>query len=247
MMTPGILLRWLEPKSQFVLIALLVSIGGLLAGCGVRSDTKTAISSSDKRDATSAPEQPLPADKRESPPKNEPTYGPLDVRKQAPTKPKFSDAAFREAARQGDATLIRQALESGNEANAADRDGRTALQLAAFDGHAKVVKLLLDQDAKVNHRDDAGRTALMYAATGANSETVTMLLDAGAETDVADSDEGFTALMFAAAEGQTNVVKILLQYHADASITDNDGDTAQIFAARNGHVEIADLLANQRK
>ena len=152
------------------------------------------------------------------------TYGPVDDRTKPPTKPKFSDAAFREAARQGDATLVRQALESGNNANAADQDGRTALQLASFDGHAEVVKLLLDQKANVNHCDGAGRTALMYAATGANSATVTMLLEAGAETDVTDTAEGFTALMFAAAEGQREVVQILLLNNADASITDKDGD-----------------------
>lgn len=48
--------------------------------------------------------------------------------------------------------------------------------------------------------------------------------------------------MHAAAEGQLEVVRVLLEYGADPSLKDVDGDNAYIFALRNGHTAVAELL-----
>lgn len=150
---------------------------------------------------------------------------------------------MRQAALEGQSSTVATAIEQGADVNAADAEGRTALQLAAFDGHTDVVQQLLGHDAQVDHRDQAGRTALMYAASGPNVATVNVLLEANADPNVVDKVENFTALMFAAAEGQLEVVDALLKRGADTTLTDVDGDTARDFATQNGHQAVVERLS----
>ncbi len=168
--------------------------------------------------------------------------------KSAPAKvASVSTLAFREAALQGQIETVRRAIAQGVDVDAADEDGRTALQLAAFDGHTQVVQALLDEQPTIDHVDASGRTALMYAASGANRQTVELLLKSGADADVVDNVEHFTALMFAAAEGQREVVQVLLEHGADTTLKDTDGDSALDFALQNGHREVAALLQSPPK
>ncbi|MGB3863606.1 MAG: ankyrin repeat domain-containing protein [Candidatus Aminicenantaceae bacterium] len=60
--------------------------------------------------------------------------------------------------------------------------------------------------------------------------------------NLVDTVEQWTALMFAAGEGQLEVVQILLKHGADPSLKDVDGDTALVFAQRNGHAQVTGLL-----
>jgi ankyrin repeat protein len=152
------------------------------------------------------------------------------------------DAAFMEAAFNGDAALVAQALKAGSTADLKDEDGRTALMLAAFNGHSAVVSELLEAGADVRPRDGNGRTALMFASTGPDARTVELLLRNGAEVNEADEQEHWTPLMFAAAEGHTEVVRALLAHGADATLKDIDGDNAAAFAAQRGHTGLAALL-----
>jgi uncharacterized protein len=155
----------------------------------------------------------------------------------------ISEQAFRDAAFKGDIHTIQQAIEQNVQLDAADAEGRTALQLASFDGHTDVVRMLLASNSVVDHRDEVGRTALMYAASGSNHEKVRVLLQAGADPNIRDKVEQFTALMFAAAEGQLEVVQTLLDHGADATLSDVDGDTALDFASQNSHSDVARRLS----
>jgi ankyrin repeat protein len=158
------------------------------------------------------------------------------------TAPLYSDDAFRDAALNGKMEVVRSALDSGTDVNAAGPDKRIALHLAAFNGHTPIVKLLLERGAKVNHLDKIGRSALMYASTEDNAPVVNLLLDADAEVNLADKDEGFSALMFAAAEGQADVVELLLAAGADTSMQDIDGENARVFAKQKNHQAVLKLL-----
>ncbi len=161
-------------------------------------------------------------------------------------KPRMSRDAFWKAATDGRLEKVREGLDSGIDPNIASPEGRVALQLAAFDGHTDVVKLLLKAGAEVNHRDEFGRSAILYAASGDNRETVQVLIDAGAEVNVVDSGEGFSPLMHAAAEGHLDVVQVLLDASADTTLVDEDGDTAESFARKGGHVEVVKLLQSRQ-
>jgi len=69
------------------------------------------------------------------------------------------------------------------------------------------------------------------------------LLRHGADPNVIPKDDSSaTALIAAAVEGHQEVVKLLLRFGADATIKDSKGMTAQMWADKQHHTEIVDLL-----
>ncbi|TWT79953.1 Ankyrin repeats (3 copies) [Planctomycetes bacterium CA13] len=157
-------------------------------------------------------------------------------------KVKFSDDSFRRAALDGNMQIVKLALDSGSDPDAKDAQGHTAMHYAAFNGHTKVVEFLLGKGVDVNVVDGEGKTPLIHASSGPFNETVVFLLDHKAKIDHADATEGFTALMMAAAEGQLEVVETLLKRGADPTTVDVDGETAEIFAANNGHSKVVAMI-----
>jgi uncharacterized protein len=157
-------------------------------------------------------------------------------------EPSFNPEIIMQAALNGDAGSIMEAIKNGYDVNATDEEQHTALMMAAYNGHLEIVKMLLDNGATADAHDNQQRTALMYASTGPFNESVKLLLEAGADPNLVDNDEHFTALMFAAAEGQKEVVTTLLKHGADKSMVDEDGESAYDFAVANGHPEVAALL-----
>ena len=59
---------------------------------------------------------------------------------------------------------VQALLRAGADANAARKDGRTALFFAASGGHLELVKLLVEGGADIDHRDEANQTAHVFAA-----------------------------------------------------------------------------------
>jgi ankyrin repeat protein len=147
-----------------------------------------------------------------------------------------------EAALNGHEETVVQALETGTDPNQIDDGGRTLLMVSSFNGHSKTVKRLLDAGAKLDTKDLSGRTALMYASTGTDIPTISLLLEHKAQVNLVDGEEQFSAIMFAAAEGNKEVVELLLQNGADITLVDIDGESAELFARNNGHIEVADFL-----
>ena len=147
-----------------------------------------------------------------------------------------------EAALYGKADVVKKAIAQGYKPDTRDPENRTALMFAAFNGQAEIVRLLIDAGADVNAQDRVGTSPLMFAASSPSTETVTVLLEAGASINMVDNNEHFSALMWAAAEGQTENVKLLLKHKADTTLKDIDGDTAQSFAAKAGHMNVVKIL-----
>ena len=156
--------------------------------------------------------------------------------------PKMSGDAFRMAAHEGNADLVREGIESGIDVTATDAQGHTALHMAAYNGHSDIVRMLLAAGCEVDRQDAEGKTALMHASSGDFADAVKTLLDADASIDMVDTGEGFTALMTAAALGEKEVVEVLLKHGANQDLVDADGETAKDFAVKSGHTEIVALL-----
>jgi ankyrin repeat protein len=109
-----------------------------------------------------------------------------------------------DAARKGDVTAVKAALDKGASVEAKWRYDQTALFIAAFRGHTDVVKLLIERGARVDVKDSFyGMTALGGAADKSNIEIVNMLLDKGAPG-------GDGILASAAGRGKTDLVKALV-------------------------------------
>lgn len=151
-------------------------------------------------------------------------------------------AAFAEAAFNGEAQLVAEALKAGMPVDQKEVNGNTALMLASFNGQTEAIKILLNAGADINLCDAKGRTALMFAASGPYPSAVKLLLEKGAQINATDAVDHFTALMFAAAEGQSQVADILLEHGADPKRKDKDNDTAAKFARDRKFTALADRL-----
>ena len=115
------------------------------------------------------------------------------------------NSSWEEAARTGDVASARALLESGNDINARDRYGQTALMLAAHRGHAAMVDLLIEHGADLDVTAKYSLSALMLAVIAGHAEIARMLVRAGADRGLQGSGApGFadkTAYDFAAARG----------------------------------------------
>jgi len=114
--------------------------------------------------------------------------GTLSVRSQTPSPPSEKGDALAEAARKGDAAVVKKLLDEGVDVNTKFRYGATALSYACDRGHLDVVTLLLDRGADVNVKDSFyGATPLSWAVRPAmgrkpqHPEIVRLLLQRGAQ------------------------------------------------------------------
>ena len=111
-----------------------------------------------------------------------------------------------EAARDGDAKVVRALIEAGADVNEADAAGETPLFRAAGEGHEAVVKALIEAGADVAKGASDGTTPVCVAASRGHELTVKALI----ECYFASSTEGYRVLYPA-------VVKALAKAGADVS------------------------------
>jgi ankyrin repeat protein len=158
------------------------------------------------------------------------------------------------AARNGNAFLIAALLDAGADANAAIPGGETALMTAARAGSVEAVGLLLDRGAAVDTRETTrGQTALMWAVLENYPQVVRLLLDRGADINAqtnvdipsgmegsitrADGTRARSANIGAAGPGV---------YRARAIPSPSGAMTPLLFAAREGHLDMARLLLDSK-
>ncbi len=146
-----------------------------------------------------------------------------------------------DAAEKGKSSQIAVLLKGGNDPNAAQVDGMTALHWAVYHDDKRTTKLLLDAGANAKIANLYGVTPLSLACTNGNAEIVEMLLKSGADPN-SMLRGGETALMTAARTGKPGPVKALLARGANVNAKDRKGQTAVMWAAADGHAEVVSLL-----
>ena len=87
-------------------------------------------------------------------------------------------------------------------------------------------------------------TALMFAAARDRQKLCNVLVEHKADLDIQGGDMQLTALMFAASTGGERCVQILLDAKADTTMVDQRGFSALDWANKNGHKDIAALIAS---
>ena len=111
-------------------------------------------------------------------------------------------APIHHAASSADATMLRQALESGVSPDAVDRFGNTPLHLLCCRNlkppgdHVACFELLREAGANLEATDSSGHTPLHEAADSGCLELLSLLIQSGVNVDT--SSDGYTALHFAA-------------------------------------------------
>ncbi len=164
--------------------------------------------------------------------------------------------------------IVAALLDAGANVNATNRLGASPLFIAARSGHAELIEQLMDAGANPNLQLQMGETALMSAARTGTLQGVRLLIEAGADVNVRESSREQTALMWAASQGHVEVARALIGAGAaldakskvrpmlmfvdatnggafDQGQMENlGGFTPLLFAARNGHTDLARLLVN---
>ena len=150
-----------------------------------------------------------------------------------------------DAAMSGDRAAVRALLTSGDDVNAAQGDGMTALHWAARHGDVDLIKMLLAAGANVKATTRlANYTPLLMASEIGSAGAIDALIAAGADPK-GTTASGVSPLMFASAAGQADAVKTLIAHGADVNAAEPArGTTALMFAAANRRTEaIRALLA----
>jgi ankyrin repeat protein len=129
----------------------------------------------------------------------------------------------------------------GDNVNAKDANGCTALIRASWDGETEIVAMLLEKGADVNAKDAKGSTALMKASLNGHTEIVRMLMEKGADVNAKDNNRS-TALMKAILHRHTEIVRMLLENGADVNVKNGYGSTALVLASWDGETEIMRML-----
>jgi len=152
------------------------------------------------------------------------------------------DSALTKAVKADNLQSVRALLKSGADVNAKSGDGSTPLLWAVDHANLEVARALVAAKARVDVANDFGVTPLLHASRTGNAEMVDLLLRGGANPSLAHP-EGETPLMAAANSGSVGAVRALLARGANVNQTDKfQNATALMWAAAEGHVEVAGLL-----
>jgi len=155
-----------------------------------------------------------------------------------------SDAVIADAAEKMDRAAVRTLLRRHANVNAPQVDGMTALHWATYQDDLETVDLLLRAGANAKAANRYGVTALSLACTNGNGAIVHLLLRAGAEPNAA-LPGGETPVMTASRVGSIASVKALLERGANVDAPDaRRGQTALMWAAAEGHADVAEALVN---
>lgn len=150
-----------------------------------------------------------------------------------------------DAARFGDTWALSNMAFSGQDLNARNERGNTALHAALIEPNIESIRWLVRQPGiDLNARNAVGETALMQAIIHGHREIAMALLDAGAEVN----QTGWTPLHYAAASKAPTApafVRLLLgKYVAYIDAESPNGTTPLMMAARYGQLESIQILLN---
>jgi len=157
----------------------------------------------------------------------------------APNQSPVADAAMR-----GEVDHVRELLRSGEDVNAAQGDGMTALHWAAESGNAELASMVIYAGANVGAVTRLGDyTPLHIASRSGRHTVVSVLLDAGADVDAITSTGSVTSLHFGSASGSVEVVEALIEAGANVNAAETRrGQTPLMFAASSGRTDVLRAL-----
>ena len=164
--------------------------------------------------------------------------------------PEFADnnearrTLLMEAVNQSHRDKIALLLAQGEEVNARDAYGNTALILAARSGRSDIVQLLIDHGADVNQKDRVGNSPLIDLARYPSKNAlavINILIAEGADVQ-AKNIYNNTALMNAVRSGQSELVELLIKEGADLDARSNTGQTALKLAADSLRKDVVAVL-----
>jgi ankyrin repeat protein len=167
------------------------------------------------------------------------------------------------AAERGSAPIVKALIGAGASVDARTSTGATPLMLASAAGDPAAIAALLDKGADVDAKEsDRFQTPLIFAAANNRLDAVTLLVARGADpnaatklTDLAalsrngENPDGRDLAVKPETRKRTGPPKILVpgverQHLFNEQVAWQGGMTPLLYAARQGHVDVASALLN---
>ncbi len=149
-----------------------------------------------------------------------------------------------DAVTRNDVSSVRAAIVAGDDVNAPQEFGRTALHEAARSGRSYVVRLLLGSGANIDATNPSGLTPLHLAAIWGHADVAGLLLANCANVAATNLDRS-TPLHLAVARGHQDLVAQLLANGAAVNAERRGRVTPLRVALNYRHWELADLLRSR--
>jgi ankyrin repeat protein len=149
----------------------------------------------------------------------------------------------------GNASISARLLAAGANPNRSGQAGDTLLMIAARGGSIDILQALLEKGASVNATDEvAQETPLMWAVRANNVKAVKILLDRGAGVNARTRAGAVPARRPPGAGGGSHGTGIVRGGWPDRGYQPEapGGMSPLLFAAREGHLEIAKLLLDAK-
>ncbi|MBV8801725.1 MAG: ankyrin repeat domain-containing protein, partial [Gammaproteobacteria bacterium] len=125
-------------------------------------------------------------------------------------------------------------------------NGITPLMYACKAGHLELLNILLEAEADINLLDYKENGILNWAVINGHVKVVEVLLKQKRINLNQQNREGLSPLMEASIKGDLHMVNILLKAGAVVNLLDNEGNNSLFHAINNGHIQIAEVLINQK-
>lgn len=148
---------------------------------------------------------------------------------------------FISFAAKGDKETVKSLLKQGEDPNATDLTGNTALVAAAAGQHQEIIELLFQAGANLDCRDKNMMTPLLYCVNRGYTEVVRLLIDLGADKLCMDRHMR-GAIFYAVMSGNVNMVKFFLKKERLNTAEKLWGFTALHLAANQGDMPIVEFL-----
>lgn len=144
-----------------------------------------------------------------------------------------------------DLTIVRTLLVAGANPNAPDADGMTPFLYACSMGALALVQLLLEENIDMSASDSRHMGALHLSAARGHAQVLEMVLSSAVDVNAKDI-LGWTPLHWAAGSGYGPCVRALLHCKSiDPCLANRKGEIALHLAARDGNLEVVDVLLTQ--
>ena len=169
----------------------------------------------------------------------------LAVGADAKAQDRYGLTPVRLACENANAQILRRLLDAGADPNSPDPQGTTALMIAARTaGGTEAVKLLLERGATVNAVDSVHSTALMWAVRSNHPEVVDLLIHHDAEINARTRKGEPPAWRAPDSGGGSHGLGIVRGGWPERGYREaTPGEmTALLYAARDGHVDMARTL-----
>ena len=154
-----------------------------------------------------------------------------------------AEAPVANAAQAGDVDSVRRLLSTGEDVDAAQGDGMTALHWSALRGDMELAELLVEAGAALDPVTRIGsHTPLHVAARAGQGDVVAFLASSGADVQ-ARTDTDVTPLHLAASAGDVRAIDALVAAGAEVDAQEGQWDqTPLMFAAALGRVDAVGAL-----